>query len=180
MRTEFLLLCLGLCAAGLLAWVWYPRTPAPAPTPLSIEEQKKRNAVVVFSIYLGFLALIELDARQRWNDRYRRCDPEPYAWYPLERMLQLLEHHLILIVHGCERFSYCILSLMFNFHEWPQIFTDDTIRDIASGVASPVLAAFQIAIDIATEIVYGTFVYVPFRKQPMCYVYCVDSVCEYI
>jgi hypothetical protein len=176
---------LVLIVAALIAWVWWPSAPIPDPTPnttaLSTEEQKKHDAAVVFTMYLGFLALLELDAQQRWNDRYRRCGPEPY-WYPVDRVLQLLQYHVQAIFTALMNLCLHLPSLSSPI-EWFAWFNDYTVRDIASVIASPYLAGFQIAVDILADIFLGESVYVSFKEQPMCYVYCDvlnDDICEYI
>ena len=187
MRAVFLFILILSVVTALIAWIWWwsrsPNPEAPLLPLLSADEQKKRDGVVVFSMYLGFLALVELDAQQRWNDRYRRCDPEPYSWYPLERVLQLLKYHMRSIVDALMNL-FINLPPLLNPLDWFRLFSDDTIRNIASAVASPYLAGFQIVIDILAEIVLGKPVYVPLSNPPMCYVYCYAlnddyDVCEY-
>jgi hypothetical protein len=163
---------LFLLAAVSIAWVWWHWTPPP------VEDQRKHDAVVAVSFYL---ALVEWSAQQQWIDRYRRCDPEPYDWYPLERVLQLLKYHVRCIVQSLLNFVLNLLSLS-SPRDWFRLFTDETVRNGASAITSPYVASMQFAIDIAAELFVGEPVYVPLSKQSICYVYCGDfgdDVCEY-
>lgn len=157
-----------------LTWIWWWWTPLPPP----VDERTKNETAQASGLvlYLGLLALIEIDARQQWQDRYRRCDPEPYEWYLVERTVQLSARALEAVVWAFHdfmfRFRWCPL-------EWIRT---EFVTDAVRVYATPYVAALQLGIDLLGEVFWGKSYYAPPYQQPLCYVYCsgLEGKCEYI
>jgi len=156
----------------IIGWIRF--SPPPPPPPSSSAEEQTKAAALGVLFYFMRPVMLELDAQQRWNERYRRCDPEP-GWYPWDRTIAILSYHIDLMARRLVGFFREVLRM-----NPLELTSNEMVRAVASAIAGPPLSLSQVSIDITGEIFFGRTHFVPRYTEPMCHVYCDDDGCKYI
>lgn len=128
---------------------------------------------LAFVAWLLFPALLEMDARQQFMDRYRRCDPDPWDSRVLNQVRQIGTFHVREFLDIEAR----------NLAVGRQLISDDTVRALVSTFTSPFITAVRFGVDLLALCLGLETFYAPAYSEPICHVYCDfynDMVCQYI